>query len=296
MLCQPDTVNPESVMNGILDYLGKDMFELIKSSVSTFQNNKNDFELHSGSKDVLRIIAKDKNTNPDLTIPGRVLQCEMYPDGKRMSINSWTDDATKNVLEFMDESDLVFSFSKSDVPPSSFRVYPNANKELLSVQAKPGEGNIRVIQGEYAITSSTDPNPVLSTFAISTCVGLLLYDPKAKVGAIAHVDYHHTIPETFDEMVNGLRKIGGKQFISGYTNNIEPLWKNGIVKKYAREIVDELELPREFSFDTRTGDISQYRMTNDPTFEKRAMEKTPHRGEELIDKTFCIYKPIQLQT
>ncbi|MCK4429378.1 MAG: hypothetical protein KAU95_03315 [Candidatus Aenigmarchaeota archaeon] len=56
-------------------------------------------------------------------------------------------------------------------------------------------------------------------------------------------------------------------------------------------MIEEIELPRDFSFDTREGKIHPYKDSFDPTFKKRMDEKTEHRLNEHISKCFCIYEP-----
>jgi chemotaxis protein CheD len=47
-------------------------------------------------------------------------------------------------------------------------------------------GPREVIVGSGAWTTSTDPNEVLVTYSLGSCVGLALFDPEANVGGIAH--------------------------------------------------------------------------------------------------------------
>ena len=162
-------------------------------------------------------------------------------------------------------------------------------------KAQPTEGNIQVLQGEYAITKADDPNPILSTFGLDSCVGLLLYDPEVKCGGLAHVDYESEIVNVFNEMLEKLKKFGGKKFKFGYTPNIDLMRKEYGIKGRCQDLIsEEFELPEDFSFDTRDGKIYPWRNSFDPTLEMRSEEKTNHRLEEHILKHFCVYEPKNL--
>lgn len=43
-------------------------------------------------------------------------------------------------------------------------------------------------QHAVVLTCSTDTNPAIATYALNACIGLILYDPIHKVGALAHID------------------------------------------------------------------------------------------------------------
>jgi len=208
-------------------------------------------------------------------------------DGKRLMIvsyNGLTDDITK----LFDREGLVYAVS--DDSPTSIYVYPNAKKDLLGIQTQPTSGNVQIIQGEYAITNSNDPNPILSTFAIASCVGLLLFDPKLRLGSVAHVDYSHEVTPTLKKMIGALDRSGANELIFGRTSNIDPQTEQyGILSKYGQRFSESVELPREFSFDTKTGNVGQYIEADDLTFERRLNDKTDHRLEEHITMCFPVY-------
>lgn len=196
-----------------------------------------------------------------------------------------------DVLSFLNEKGEVYSSHHYEYSDPEIIIYPDADKDLLSIQAQPTEGNVQIIQGEYALTNAKDPNPVLSTFGIGSCTGLLLYDPENKIGGIAHVDFWQKICETLGEMKEELDRQGAGNLVFGRSSNIDPMIEEyQIMRNYGDKISEKIELPTEFSFDTRTGEIGSYQPSEDPTLEKRMGEKTQHRLEGYITRCFPVYR------
>jgi len=222
-------------------------------------------------------------------IDDQIISVSNMPDRKRISIACRDDNSIKTISKFLDENGIIYDISIGNL--TCFYLYPNAKRELLEIKAQPTEGNIQVLQGEYAITKADDPNPILSTFGLGSCVGLLLYDPEVKCGGLAHVDYDSQIMNVFNEIIKKLEKFGGKEFEFGYTPNIDPMRKEYEIKERHRDLIsEEFELPEAFSFDTRDGEIYPWRNSFDPTLEKR-LEKIDYRIQEHISKHFCVYEP-----
>lgn len=211
-------------------------------------------------------------------------------DSKRIGISLYEDKLTQNIIDLLDKKGLVYAVYVYDDYPTKISVYPNANKDLLYTQAQPTQGNVQIVQGEYAVTNSTDQNPILSTFGIDSCVGLLLFDPKLKLGSVAHVDYSHEIEPTLEEMIDILDRYGAHKLIFGRTSNIDPLKEQYLIlPKYSHRFSKRIELPKAFSFDTRKGTIDPYTFSADPTFNRRINEKTDYRMEGYITRCFPIY-------
>lgn len=74
--------------------------------------------------------------------------------------------------------------------------------------AKAGEFNQQEARGiyirGYGITSATDPNPVLGTKGMGPCVAVAIYNPKTKMGALAHFDTNTDV-ESMDKMLYTVR-------------------------------------------------------------------------------------------
>lgn len=226
----------------------------------------------------------------DLTLnsrfSGQMLNGADMSDGKRLLITLYEKPTTK-ITDFFDKVGLVYVVS-NDSPTTTIYVHPNADKDLLGIQAQPTHGNVEIIQGEYAITNSINANPFLSTSSISSCTGLLLFDSKLRFGSIAHVDFPQEIALTLDMMVKELDLHGAREFVFGQTSNIDQTEQYLILSKYGERFSDKIELPREFSFDTRTGKVGQYIQSDDPTIHRR-FKKTTHRIEDYITTCFSVY-------
>jgi len=218
-------------------------------------------------------------------------QWNFLSDSKRISAATRNPQESEKLTGFLDKLGAVYSHEKwypGYVYDSTFIIYQNADKRLLELRAQPSEGNVQVLQGEYAVTHSGDQNPILSTQALASCAGVLLYDPEVKAGAIAHIDYAFETPETIEEMIRKLGTLGAKNFVFGKTGNVE--FVSGITKKYGDRFKRELELPRAFSFDTRDGKLYPFMEAEDPTLEKR-LSRISHRLDENVTPTFLTYYP-----
>jgi len=234
---------------------------------------------------------KRNDVEPNSIASGQVLSGTSLSDGKRLMIVSYDRSSTEKVQSFLDKEELVYSVSNNSFYDSIY-IYPNANKGLLGIQAQPSEGNVQILQGEYAITHANDPNPILSTFGIDSCVGLLLFNPHLRLGSVAHVDYSHEVVPTLKKMLEELDTFGAQKLLFGRTPNIDPMTESyGILSKWSDRFYDKIKLPRKFSFDTRTGVVGQYQTSEDPTLNKRIQEKTHHRLEEHITICFPVYRP-----
>ncbi|MEM4326007.1 MAG: hypothetical protein QXU40_01775 [Candidatus Pacearchaeota archaeon] len=242
----------------------------------------------TSDKNVYRLRRK-KDINHNSIISGQLLCSVDLYDG-RLVVVSYDDGLTHIVQSFLDREGLTNSVL--DGSPTHIYIYPNANKELLGIQAQPTQGNVQIIQGEYAITHANDPNPILSTFGIASCVGLLLYDPQLKLGGIAHVDFKNQVIPTLRKMLEELDVFDAQKLVFGRTPNIDPIIRDwGIMPRYGGRFFSEIELPEKFSFDTRTGVVGPYQPSEDPTLDKRMGEKTDHRFKEHIRLCFPVYRP-----
>lgn len=56
----------------------------------------------------------------------------------------------------------------------------------------------------YGITSASDANPVLGTKGMGPCVAVAIYNPKTKVGALAHFDTNTDV-ESMEKMLYSVR-------------------------------------------------------------------------------------------
>jgi chemotaxis receptor (MCP) glutamine deamidase CheD len=78
-----------------------------------------------------------------------------------------------------------------------FKGEPKAKpEEMLSEEEKErqtipeledSEDFVWVLQNQYGATKAESNNPVIKTFGLQGCVGIILFDPDAKVGTLAHL-------------------------------------------------------------------------------------------------------------
>lgn len=124
-----------------------------------------------------------------------------------------------NILDPLFEQFLIkngFVYTKRDnlstlLHSHDYTIYVNADKaKAQRIKAEPHDGNIEIVQREFAVTSSADKNPVLSTSGIGPCRGLLIYDPFARVGGVAHVDTQYSELAAVKNIVDKLKELGGK--------------------------------------------------------------------------------------
>ncbi|MDE2293243.1 MAG: hypothetical protein KGL53_14265 [Elusimicrobia bacterium] len=74
---------------------------------------------------------------------------------------------------------------------------------LAAAAAPPPE----VVMGEYVVARAPD-TPEVRTFGVGPCLALALYDPEAKVGALAHVSPMDDIAPSVDEIMRDLLRAG----------------------------------------------------------------------------------------
>lgn len=65
---------------------------------------------------------------------------------------------------------------------------------------------VEIFLGEYAISKSTDKKPVLATDHLATCVGVVGWSPKERVGFLAHYDHITAITDSIYVLCHDLSK------------------------------------------------------------------------------------------
>ena len=128
---------------------------------------------------------------------------------------------------------------------------------------------IEVATGDYKIAHVPE---IIKTSGIGSCIVIILYDPSAKFGALAHIMLPQKIESTLSLMLNELHtKSNLVAKIYGGANMFPDLWSgdNSIGSlniKNAREILAKLELPivqedvggehgRSLEFDLENGNV-----------------------------------------
>lgn len=148
-----------------------------------------------------------------------------------------------------------------------------------------GDAPVPDVRMDEYIVARADDAPVVRTFGVSTCVVLTLYDPAARVGALAHISAEADIPHSLDAVFQALAAAGAPasslraQLFGGWrTSAGGPLGfhstspemvrqiKNALARRgvpVAREETlvdplhpDGLKPVRNFSFDLRTGAVA----------------------------------------
>jgi hypothetical protein len=266
-------------------------------------------DAHALVRDLYRYIQEDPYSFSKLvSVPININAHEMQ-DGKSIAItleDNFTDEVrlflTGKIRSFFDELDVIYSGPYRHSPHVRFFLNFNADKELLRIQAQPTNGIIEIVPGEYAITSSTDRNPILSISGDGNPIKqfpsygnrgvFLLYDPTAKIGGVADTDSLFEEMAAIEDMIEDLTERGCTEFMFGYAGH-DPFRPIAYYSNLTTKLID---LPNKFSFDTRTGEIGPYQATEDVTLETRLNEKTSHRRGQHVYRTFCVYKPIQADT
>lgn len=176
---------------------------------------------------------------------------------------------------------------------TGIRAYPGASAKevaILETKAAPRDGNVEVLQSEYAITSFEDPNTKLSTSGIVTCKGILAYDGEVGVGGLAHV-FEGTGEEEANALLQQLEAQDGESFLVGLTDTVGQHLRR-YLQTEKEEVNRMIELPHEFTFDTETGELSPYESSEDPTLADRE-KKYDICCEYGITSCFQVYGPEQ---
>jgi hypothetical protein len=133
---------------------------------------------------------------------------------------------------------------------------------------------ISVIQREYAITTSTSPQPVLGTFGAGPCVILALYDSKSKSAILAHIDSRidiNSLPRLFsllstEDTVAHL--FGGYISSQDMCMDIVELLEKNQIKIVNCDIARTSFDPASLAIDSRTGiiysPVEDYQLREDP--------------------------------
>ncbi len=113
---------------------------------------------------------------------------------------------------------------------------------LLKLKARPENGVVQVVEGEYAITTASDPNPILSCDAVAAT---LLFPKSASRTALL---VHWNLDGDDNEALRIYEEINS--FLDGGE-------------------IGYVNFTRGFSFDTRTGRVLPFIKSNDPSLEER---------------------------
>ncbi len=211
---------------------------------------------------------------------------------------SKSPEKTQDMEKFLESLGIVYCralWHGDTTMHNIFFVFSDADKELLDTKAKPTEGNVIVLPGEFAITHAKDPNPILSTKDLYPNIGVSFYDPMHHVGGIAHIDYGWEMPRTIEKMIEKLEMHGGSTFVFGMIPDMSYLVKNisglhAIISKYLDRFEKIVDLPKEFSLDTRYCNLSDFKEADDPTLERR-LERRDYRINKGIPPICCTYEP-----
>lgn len=88
-----------------------------------------------------------------------------------------------------------------------------------------------VVMGEYVVARAADV-PELRTYGVGPCLALALFDPVARVGALAHVSPPDDVPASVAAMVRALAGAGADprrlsaRVVGGWRKGNDPLFQD----------------------------------------------------------------------
>lgn len=146
----------------------------------------------------------------------------------------------------------------------------------------PVDSNVVVIQGEYAVVKPGDPNSFLSTFALASCRGMLIYDLDSPLAGLVHVDKSGTDLMCLKQVVRDMLSYGASiqrlAFIG--SPHIDPMHKEYVINKLFTSA--RYDLPTDFSFDLRNRSIVPFNISD--------LSDAENLNERVINKLDVLFK------
>ena len=205
---------------------------------------------------------------------------------------------------------MVAGFAeKAEGPPVSARLQQlrDNRSELPPGDFKPEDGRSIYIRG-YAVTSAQDQRPVLGTSALGPCLGVAIYNPETRVGALAHIDTNTDL-NSLSRLISQVGGQDGRLQVSlaggqlGEANShrmveavLEQLNQRGNVSIRSADVMNPAGGLASIALDTRTGEVYGQHMSVDMDQGPRqdimahhartAMQFGPLRPEYVHGQTF----------
>jgi hypothetical protein len=162
----------------------------------------------------------------------------------------------------------------------------------------------------YGVTSADDAKPVLGTKGMGPCVGVAIYNPKTKVGTLAHFDTN-TETSSLKKMIDAVRgqygvlevHLAGGELGSPHSQRlveeiISRLSEESNLVIKSADILNSAGGLKALALDTRTGQVSNSFMGNHldngdrqnimAFHASRALSREPLRPEYLSGTSFSV--------
>jgi chemotaxis receptor (MCP) glutamine deamidase CheD len=146
--------------------------------------------------------------------------------------------------------------------------------ELRQSRPAPAQGEFNASEARaiyirgYGVTSAQDSKPVLGTSGMGPCLGVAIYNPAQKTGAVAHFDTNTDLSslDRLMESVGGKDQkldihLAGGQLGSEHSHRmveqiIEKIGQRGNVTIKSADVMDPAGGLKAIALDTRTGETS----------------------------------------
>jgi hypothetical protein len=183
------------------------------------------------------------------------------PDGNRTVVR--LDSDLQTIIKEFESSiqpDSIF-VSRHGKDLTDFTFFPNLTEgevRVLQTEIEPIAGHIVIVQGEYVIANKQDKTHLITTFGISSCRGIIIYDPEKGTAAAAHSDTEYADIPLIQRMRADLIRAGSNLANLRFygTPNIDPQTRQYVIDRMFSEKI--YEVPSEFTFDCATGLITPF--------------------------------------